>query len=92
MLNPQYPLDKVSKSLKFQDTSTLKCINVDMFEFEDTLRQPKTSVNLCEDSEGYALTFPDGQSPHNSYPFALHSQLELPWNYSVRNGQMILFA
>ena len=61
-----------------------------MFKFNDTLRQPKTSENLL--CEGYALTFPDGQSPHDSYPFALHSQLELPWNYSVCNGRMTLFA
>jgi hypothetical protein len=67
----------------------VEVINVDTFEFEDTLRQPKTSVYLCK---GYALAFPDGQSPHDSYPFALHSQLELPWDYSVRNGRMALFA
>ena len=67
----------------------VEVINVDTFEFEDTLRRPKTSANLCE---GYTLTFSDGQSPHDSYPFALHSQLELPWDYSVRNGQMTLFA
>jgi hypothetical protein len=68
----------------------VEVINVDTFELEDTLqRPPKTSANLCE---GYALPFPDGQSPHDSYPFALHSQLELPWDYSVRNGRMTLFA
>ena len=65
-------------------------IDVDMFKFNDTLQQPKTSENLL--CEGYALTFPDGQSPHDSYPFALHSQLELLWNYSVRNGRMTLFT
>ena len=62
---------------------------MDSFEFEDILQRPKTSANICK---GYALIFPDGQSPHGSYPFALHSHIELPWNYTVRNGQMTLFA
>jgi hypothetical protein len=47
------------------------------------------SANICK---GYALIFPDQQSPHNSYPFALHGHLELPWDYTVCNGQMNLFA
>ena len=70
----------------------LEVIDVDSFEFEDTLvQEPKTptSAKICK---GYALNFPDGQSPHGSYPFALHSHLELPWNYTVCNGQMALFA
>jgi hypothetical protein len=70
----------------------IEVIDVDSFEFEDTLQLlqgPKTSANICK---GYTLIFPDGQSPHDSYPFALHSHLELPWNYTVRNGQMTLFA
>ena len=65
-------------------------IDVDSFiEFEDALHRPKTSENICK---GYALIFPDGQSPHGSYLFALHSHIELPWDYTVRNGQMTLFA
>ena len=70
----------------------LEVIDVDSFEFEDTLvQEPKTlmSAKICK---GYALNFPDGQSPHGSYPFALHSHLKLPWNYTVCNGQMALFA
>ena len=68
----------------------VEVINVDTFEFDDTWAlQPKTSANLCE---GYTLASPDGQSPHDSYPFALHSLLKLPWNYSVCNDQITLFA
>jgi hypothetical protein len=64
--------------------------DVDSFEFEDTLCGSKKSGNtICK---GYVLTFPDGQSPHDSYPFALHNQLELPWDYTIRNGQMTVFA
>ena len=68
----------------------VEVINVDTFEFDDTWAlRPKTSANLCE---GYALALPDGQSPHDFYPFALHSLLKLPWNYSVHNDQIALFA
>jgi len=67
----------------------LEVIDVESFEFEDILQEPKTSANICK---GYALIFPDGRSPHDSYPFALHNHLELPWDYTVRNGRMTLFA
>jgi hypothetical protein len=67
----------------------LEVIDVDSFEFEDTLQSPKASATICKE---YTLIFRDGQSPHGSYPFALHGQLELPWDYTVRNGQMTLFA
>ena len=79
----------IGQGLKRPTYPDVEVINVDALEFEDTLRRSKTSANLCK---GYALAFPDGQSPHNFYPFALHSQLELSWDYSVRNGQMTLFA
>lgn len=34
---------------------------------------------------GYRLIFPPGQQGHTSYPFALHTVLSLPWDYSVHN-------
>ena len=64
-------------------------IVLDAFEFEDTLGPTKTSVNLCK---GYAMAFSNGRSPHTSYPFALHDTLVLPWDYSLKNGVMTLFA
>ncbi|KAF8219043.1 hypothetical protein L208DRAFT_1089348, partial [Tricholoma matsutake] len=41
---------------------------------------------------GFTLSFPDGKSPHTAYPFALHDTLVLPWDYSLKNGVMKLFA
>ena len=79
-----------NSSVLVQVDNELEVIDVDSFEFEDsTLQRSKASVNICK---GYALIFPDGQSPHGSYPFSLHCHLELPWDYAVRNGQMTLFA
>ncbi|KAF8232752.1 hypothetical protein L208DRAFT_1270353 [Tricholoma matsutake] len=40
---------------------------------------------------GYTLTFPDGKSPHTTYPFALHDKCMLPWDYAIHNGKMLLF-
>lgn len=39
---------------------------------------------------GYVLTFPPGQTPHSSYPYALHDTTRLPWGYEVVNDTMIL--
>ena len=59
------------------------------FEFEDTMRPKKALEFLCK---GYTIAFSNGKSPHTSYPFALHDTLVLPWDYSLKNGMMILFA
>ncbi|KAF5334132.1 hypothetical protein D9758_018620 [Tetrapyrgos nigripes] len=41
--------------------------------------------------KGYELTFPEGTSPHTTYPFTLHHYYNLPWVYSVGcDNQMIL--
>ncbi len=31
--------------------------------------------------KGIVVSFPDGQSYHTSYPFGLHTKLQLPWHY-----------
>ena len=47
---------------------------------------------LATPCKGYTLIFPDGKSPHTAYPFALHETLILPWNYMIRDGEMMLFS
>src|SRR6266567_1726433 len=42
--------------------------------------------------KGYILQFPEGQTPHSAYPFGLHDLWTLPWDYSVCNGVMTLYA
>ena len=42
--------------------------------------------------EGHTVKLSNGQSPHGSYPFALHDRFSLPWNYAVLNGVLILFS
>jgi hypothetical protein len=66
-----------------------EAIDVDAFEYEDILKQPKMSVAACE---GYTIIFPDGKSPNTTYPFALHDTIILPWEYTLKNGVMKLFA
>jgi hypothetical protein len=81
------PMRQPSRINALDDTPEI--INVDSYEFEDTLQTSKQTANICK---GYTLSFPDGRSPHDSYPFALHNHLELPWDYTVCNGRMSLFA
>ena len=66
-------------------------IDVDaMFEYEDTrVKKHQKSMTACT---GYTLTFPDGMSPHTAYPFALHNTLIVPWDYSIKNGTIVLFV
>jgi hypothetical protein len=64
-------------------------IDVDVFENKDIPKQLKMSVAACE---GYNITFPEGKSPHTTYPFALHNTIVLPWDYTMKNGTMRLFA
>ena len=71
---------------KQPDEATI--INVDAFEYEDILKQPIMSVAACK---GYAIIFPNGKSPHTTYPFALHDTIILPWDYALKNGMMKLF-
>jgi hypothetical protein len=64
-------------------------IDVDLFDFEDTLQEKSLSDGACK---GYTLDLPVGKSPYSCYPFALHNTLVLPWDLMVKNGMMMLFA
>ena len=68
---------------------TPQVIDVDSLGIEERPEGPHMSVTACN---GYILIFPDGKSPHTAYPFALHETLTLPWDYMVRNGEMVLFS
>ena len=49
-------------------------IDVEAFKYADTIKQHNKSVAACQ---GYAVTFPEGKSPHTAYPFALHPPMGL---------------
>ena len=63
-------------------------IDVDAFEYADIPKQPRTSVRACT---GYQICL-NGKLPHTSYSFALHEAIILPWDYTLKNGTMTLFA
>lgn len=67
-------------------------IDVDSYDNTYQIPPPESPTELTTLCQGYRLDFPDGSSPHTSYPFGLHATVLLPWCYLVRNGQMILFA
>jgi len=71
------------------DDRQISIIDVDALAYKDISEQPKMSVRVCE---GYTMTFLDGQSPHTTYPFALHDAVVLPWDYALKNSVMKLFA
>jgi len=50
---------------------------------------PNAPTKRCP---GYQLHFPRGQQAHTSYPFALHTTLPLPWDYSGRCDGFFLIS
>jgi len=64
-------------------------IDIDTFEYEDTIEKLKPSAPACK---GFLLTFPEMKSPNTAYLFALHNTLILPWDYALKNSMMSLFA
>ena len=47
----------------------------------------KTTVRTCS---GICLVFPSKQNPHTSYPFGLHAQRAIPWDYHSINDNFYL--
>ncbi|KAF6747088.1 hypothetical protein DFP72DRAFT_1075733 [Ephemerocybe angulata] len=41
---------------------------------------------------GYKLDIPGHGSPTSMYPFGLHDEIDLPWDFAVQNGRMTLTA
>jgi hypothetical protein len=51
------------------------------------------SVNApAKTCPGYRLIFPPGQQGHTSYPFALHTILSLPWDYSMHRDSFFVIS
>ena len=48
------------------------------------LSKPSSLIMPCI---GICLVFPLGKDPHSSYPFGIHSQHSLPWNYQSIEDQ-----
>lgn len=67
-------------------------IDVDVFEYEDTIQGAHESVPPSQKCSGYALAFPGQKSPFSSYPFALHDTLVLPWELRTKGGIMSVIA
>lgn len=54
---------------------------------------PATSETaILESCPGYELTFPEGQSPYTSYPFAIHTIRILPWMMLLDGETMTLLS
>jgi len=64
-------------------------IDVDSDCVENPTIQVGPSRRECQ---GYILQFPSGKTPYSAYPFALHDSRSLPWDFSIGNGVMMLFA
>jgi hypothetical protein len=52
----------------------------------------QVSGHLHTKCQGYVLQFPPGKTSYSAYPFALHDSRSLPWDFSIKNGVMTLFA
>jgi hypothetical protein len=62
-------------------------INVDTLDNLPSI-PPSLSKQCC----GIQVEFPPGKSPHLSYPYGIHDELGDPWDYTVTNSVMVLWA
>lgn len=62
---------------------------IDVDSFNLSAKVANQQVSRCQ---GYILCFPAGKSPYTTYPFSLHNTHALPWDFSIENGVMTLFA
>src|SRR6266436_4697457 len=50
-----------------------------------TQTHPRTHLHGCSSTKcickGILIRFPDGKDEHTSYPFGLHKERTMPWNY-----------
>ena len=49
-------------------------------------------IAISTSCPGYELVFPEGQSPHTSYPFAIHTLRVLPWMILLDGDTMVLMS
>ncbi|PBK59574.1 hypothetical protein ARMSODRAFT_777510 [Armillaria solidipes] len=93
-VKPQIPIIPVTSALRekpLQSNDTGVPIDVDTLSDDSgkmVVRYSKKAF-MCS---GYAPTLPPGSSPHLDYPTALHYHLNLPWDYSIKNGALILHS
>jgi hypothetical protein len=69
-------------------------IEIDSFEFEDTLQKTNQSGVICH---GYAFILPDGHSPYTSYPSSVLHFIKgkeqegyLPWSWLLPKATISL--
>ncbi|KAF8964489.1 hypothetical protein BDZ97DRAFT_1660101, partial [Flammula alnicola] len=81
----ELPTSSLAPELNPTTCGEVEAIDVDAFEYEDTVKGTKRSAPACN---GYALVFPGQKTPYSHYPFALHDTLVLPWEVKTKNGTM----
>ena len=88
--NVHSTVSESGKTLPPPEGNLHNVIDVDLYLPETGAPPPQSRSHW--QCGGYVLEFPKGLSPHTDYPFGLHNSTLLPWDYSVRNGVMILHA
>jgi hypothetical protein len=51
-----------------------------------------TPEEIMQTCQGFLVKFPPGRTPHSTYPFLLHEEINLPWSYHVADHAMTLRA
>jgi len=77
-------IDEISSIQQGKQPCKPRCAKVSV------TRSDQSSDARTKSCAGYQLSFPKGQQPHTSYPFALHTIMSLPWDYSTRKDAFVL--
>ena len=71
---------------------------IDVDRLPDFPRQPEAVLQIpvskddTHPCEGIPVNLPPGISSHTAYPFGLHDKMGDPWDYSVKQGSLVLRA
>ncbi|KAG6863972.1 hypothetical protein C0991_001477 [Blastosporella zonata] len=80
---------EISSARDTDPTPDVEVIDADLDVIPVLCKKYQKAAKPCP---GYILPVPDGCSPRSFYPFLLHDKQNIPWDYSVVNGKMILHA
>ena len=70
--NPSANQGVVDTSDEIEVVTTVKGVGLQV------RKKPKSEKWSCE---GVLISFPEGTNQHTSYPFGIHSEHAVPWNY-----------
>ena len=90
-------VEDTSAQTSASPSANQEVIDVDEIEVVEVIGKQAGKPNYVHKSakppcEGVLITFPEGMNHHTSYPFGVHSEHVVPWNYRSTDDKFYLQA